>query len=224
MRRTWQSLFVLGVIMVAPASVFGQVEDMQAIAQALGVGCEYCHVRRGAESLPSATASGKPKREIAREMIAMTRDLNAQIQAAAGKSPADATRVTCITCHRGVPIPRQLSEIVTQTMLEKGVAAAVVQYRDLRAKYYGRQSYDFSEDELFKAAQRFIERKPDDAIALLQLNLEFNPQSARTYVNIGYAYTRKYDKASAIASYEKALAIDPDNGIARGYLAQLKDR
>jgi Tfp pilus assembly protein PilF len=64
--------------------------------------------------------------------------------------------------------------------------------------------------------------RPDDAIALLQVNLEFNPQSARTYAAIAYAYTRKLDDAAAMTNLEKALEIEPENGVVRGQLEQLK--
>jgi Tfp pilus assembly protein PilF len=54
------------------------------------------------------------------------------------------------------------------------------------------------------------------------VNLEFNPKSARTYAAIGYAYTRKLDDAAAITNLEKALEIEPENGVMRGQLEQLK--
>ena len=111
----------------APPADFGA--RMQTIAQALGVGCEHCH------SAERGSGQPEPKKDIARAMIAMTRDINAKIDAAAGPS---ATHVDCITCHRGVPIPKQLSEILNQTMKDHGVEAAVAQYKDLRTRYYGR--------------------------------------------------------------------------------------
>jgi len=190
--------------------------NMQEIAKALGVSCEYCHTaQRGSGQV-------EPKKDIARAMMAMTRDLNARIPAATGKPATEAAAVQCITCHRGVAIPRQLSDILMQTIKDKGAPAAAAQYRELRTQYYGRQAYDFAEDTLVAIAQQIVAGKPDDAIALLQLNLEFNPRSARSYAAIGYAYTRKYDDASAIANLEKALEIEPENGVIQGQLEQLK--
>jgi hypothetical protein len=116
--------------------------NMQAIAQGLGVGCQYCHVASRGSGEP------EPKKDIARQMIAMTGDLNAKIQAITGKPASEATRIQCVTCHRGVPIPKQLTEVILQTLNESGAAAAVVQYRELRNQFYGRQSYDFGEDTL----------------------------------------------------------------------------
>ena len=64
--------------------------------------------------------------------------------------------------------------------------------------------------------------KPDDAITLLKLNLEYYPKSAKTLAAIGYAYTRKYDDASAIKYLEQAVELDPNNGVIGGQLVQLK--
>ncbi len=189
---------------------------MQEIVQALGVQCEYCH------SAPRGSGQPEPKKDIARQMIAMTRDLNTRIQTATGKPAAEAVQVKCVTCHHGVPIPKQLSEIVLETLREKGVTAAVAQYRDLHQHFYGRAAYDFGEDTLIGIAQPLASGRPDDAIALLKLNLEFYPQSAKTYAAIGFAYTRKLDDPTAITFYEKSVELDPNNGVVRGQLEQLK--
>ena len=96
-------------------------------------------------------------------------------------------------------IPKQLSDIVADTTGEKGAAAAVTQYRELRGKFYGAQAYDFSDNTLFTAAQRAVQaNKPDDAIAYAQANVEFNPMSARSYQVLSQAYGKKGDKASAV--------------------------
>ena len=182
--------------------------NMQTIASSLGVECQYCH------------GDGRnAKREIARAMIAMTREMNTKVKDVAGKQAA----VGCITCHRGVPIPQQLGDILFQTTRSQGVAAAVTQYRDLRERFYGRQAYDFSEEVLLTLADRVVQTRPDDAIALMKLNLEFNPKSARAWSSIAFAYTRKLDDDAAIAAYEKSLEFDPKNGVVQGQLEQLKD-
>jgi cytochrome c-type biogenesis protein CcmH/NrfG len=99
----------------------------------------------------------------------------------------------------------------------------VEQYRDLRKQYYSKATYDFSEDALLQMAERVVQRKPDDAIALLRMNLEFNPQSAKTYALLGFAYTRKVDDASAITNLEKSLELDPTDAMVRGRLEQLQE-
>lgn len=215
----------IGASFPGSSAAFGQSVDMQEVAQALGVKCEYCHARMGgqasADQKPSTPAS-RSKYEIARAMIAMTGELNAQVIAATGKPANEATRVTCITCHRGVAIPGQLSDILALTALQKGPDAAVAQYRDLRAQYFGRQSYDFGEETLFIAAEKVLRVKPASAIPLLRLNLEFYPNAVRNYARIAFAYTRDLDDESAIAALQKALEIEPENGAIRGQLEQLK--
>jgi hypothetical protein len=206
--------------------------NMQEIAQGLGVKCEYCHVGQrmnpsridqpGPQVQPRPEGQPPSKVEIARAMIAMTRDLNAKVLAATGKPANEATRVTCITCHRGVAVPGQLSDIVIRTALAKGPDAAVALYRDLRSQYYGRQSYDFGEETLLTAAQQVVRVKPDASIPLLRLNLDFYPMSVRSYTQIAFAYTRTLDDEAAIATLEKALEIEPENGMIRGQLEQLK--
>ena len=191
--------------------------NMQEVAQALGVRCEYCH------SAPRGSGQPEPKKDIALAMMAMTRDLNAKVQAATGKPANETTKVECVSCHRGVAIPQPLSTIILRTVFEKGGVAAVEQYRDLRKQFYSRDTYDFSEDALLEIVQRVVQGRPDDAIALLRMNLEFNPQSAKTYALLGFAYTRKVDDTSAIANLQKSLELDPTNAMVRGRLEQLQE-
>ena len=214
--RTLALLFSVAAVSYAQGPPQDLMATMQGFARSLGVTCEYCH------SAPRGSGQAEPKKEIARAMMAMTREINARVDAATGKPAVGAARVDCVTCHRGVAVPRGLSALLTETLSQKGVAAAAAQYRDLRKRYYGSAAYDFSEDTLLALAQRITTGRPGDAIALLQLNLEFNPQSARSYAAMGYAYTRKIDDASAMASFEKALEIEPDNGVVRGQLEQLR--
>jgi len=213
---------------------------MAAIASGLGVKCDFCHVPGQGRGLrppppPPAVADGPPTpaiqpavsvapthMDIARQMMVMTRDLNSKVQMITSKSPTDATRVTCVTCHRGVSIPGQLSDIMAATDNSKGPEAAIQQYRDLRKQYYGRQSYDFGEDTLVTAGINLANTHPEDAVALLKLNLEFFPQSVQSYVQMAYAYTRKLDDQSAIGALEKALELQPENGAVKGRLEQLK--
>jgi tetratricopeptide (TPR) repeat protein len=212
MKWTWALAFI-----AAGALAQAQTMNMQEVARALGVRCEYCH------SAPRGSGQVEPKKDIALAMIAMTRDLNAKVQEATGKPANESTRVECVTCHRGVAIPQPLSAIILRTIAEKGGVAAVEQYRDLRKQFYSRATYDFSEEALLEMVQRVVQGRPDDAIALLRMNLEFNPQSAKTYALIGFAYTRKVDDASAITNLQKSLELDPTNAMVRGQLEQLQE-
>lgn len=189
--------------------------NMNAIAEALGVQCEYCHQQ-------PAPAQGPRRIEIAKQMIAMTRDLNEKVQTATAKAAGVAVKVDCVTCHRGVAVPRALGDVLWETTQKQGVDAALAQYRDLRTRYFGKQAYDFGEQTLLLLSQRVANARPDDAIAFAKLNIEFNPQSSQSYQALAFAYTRKIDDEGAIAALEKAVEIDPNNAVARGQLEQLK--
>lgn len=215
------------ILTLTAVPVFAQdaMVNMQEIAQALGVECSYCHARMGGQTAqPPAdgSSSASSKMAIAGAMIQMTRDLNAKILAATGKSAAEAARVQCVTCHRGVTIPGQLSDIIAKTAVRTSPEAAVTQYRELRTRYYGRDTYDFSEESLLNAAQQIVRVKPAASIPVLRLNLEFYPKSVRSYTQIAYAYTRSLDDEAAISALEKAIEIEPENGVVKGQLEQLK--
>jgi hypothetical protein len=197
------------------------VAVMQNINAALGVGCDYCHVQNQG-SPPDFAADDKEEKMAARAMMKLTGELNTDLVAALERPAAEVTRVGCITCHRGVPEPKQLAEILARTSAEKGFAAASAQYNELKAKYYGAQAYDFSEAGLIATAQPLVPARVDEAIQFLNLNLGLFPQSARTYVALANAQVAKQDTTGAIASLEKALAIEPNNAAARRQLDQLR--
>jgi hypothetical protein len=194
--------------------------DMQAVAAALGVTCDYCHAQR--DEKPKLTANGKTRLEVGREMIAMTHALNATVQAATGKTAREAAAVTCATCHRGVAIPRPLAEILLVTSVRDGADAAVKQYRDLRGQYYGRGTYDFGEETLLAVARRLANARPEVAIPLADLNMEFFPKSVNTLVQKAIAQGGR-DDAAAVATLKKALEIEPENGEIKGRLYQIEE-
>jgi hypothetical protein len=188
---------------------------MQAFTQALGVNCNYCHVQdRAADDLRTKVA--------ARQMIVLARDINQKLPQAVSKPADQATRVGCVTCHRGVPIPKQLSDILLDTEKDKGADAAVAQYWDLRKQFYGRAAYDFGDGSLITVAQRLTNDKPDEALKFLEINSQFYPGSSRTFQAMSAAHLKKNDKAEAIKDLEKAAALDPQNPGLKRQLDQLK--
>ena len=168
-------------------------------------------------------ADDKRTKLTARVMLAMTRDINATLASALKKPAADITRVECATCHRGVPVPAQLSDVLRQTMLGKGEGAAVVQYRELRQQYLDSGAYDFRESTLVDLARESLSTiKPDDALAWLQLNAEFYPKSVTTYLELSRAHLAKRDRESAVADLTKALSFDPGSSEAKRELDRLR--
>jgi hypothetical protein len=70
---------------------------MQKFAAALGGNCLTCHVQ-GTGTRPDFASDENPHKVIARNMIKMTREINA-------KFPDGKEHVTCYTCHRGTHEP-----------------------------------------------------------------------------------------------------------------------
>jgi tetratricopeptide (TPR) repeat protein len=200
------------------------IQVMQNFTAALGVGCEHCHVEKEGAP-PDFESDDKKEKEQARAMMKIAQDLNARLPKDLDESADQLTRIGCITCHRGVPEPKQIGEILAKTSKDKGFAAASAQYTELKTKYYGAQAYDFSETGLIATARPLIQQnRNDEAIQFLQLNVQLFPKSAASYVTMAQAQQGKKDNAAAIASLQKALAIDPKNGQATRMLAQLQPK
>jgi hypothetical protein len=199
------------------------VTTMQAFTSALGVQCNYCHVQEGRGGRNDMASDEKPTKKAARGMMTLAREINAKLPEAVGKNAAATTRVGCATCHRGVPIPKQITDIVTEAAASGGASAGLAKFKELREKFYGGQSYDFSEGSLVAVAQRAnTANKADDALTYLNANLEYFPKSSRTYVTLAAVKNAKGDKPGAIAALEKAVELDPNNAQAKAQLETLK--
>lgn len=74
---------------ILPPENIGRV--MQGYRASLGVMCNHCHVQGDFAS------DENPKKEVARKMIALVKDINAKLPEGKG--------VTCFTCHRGAVEP-----------------------------------------------------------------------------------------------------------------------
>ena len=196
---------------------------MQAIAQSLGVQCNYCHVQEGRGGRNDFASDEKSTKKAARGMLVLTREINDKLPPAIGKASDATTRVGCATCHRGVPIPKQITDIVADAAATGGSTAGLAKFKELREKFYGGQSYDFSEGGLLTIAQRAnAGNKADEALAYLQANLEYYPKSSRTYQLMAQIRNVKGDKTGAIKDLEKAVELDPNNMQAKMQLENLK--
>ena len=199
------------------------IAQMQNITFALGVQCNYCHVQEGRGGRNDFASDEKPPKKAARGMMLLAREINSKMPEAVGKAADSTTRVGCATCHHGVPIPKQITDIVTEAAASGGASAGLAKYKELRDKFYGSGAYDFSDSSLLLVAQRAnTASKPDDALAYLQANVEYNPKSARSYGVMSLIHNAKGDKASAIKDLEKAIELDPNNAQAKAQLQQLK--
>ena len=87
------------------------------------------------------------------------------------------TRVDCVICHRGLPVPRTLSTELQAVIRERGVPAALERYRELRAAPL-QGLFNFGEWSMNELARELAEsNQVDAAVAMLELNAEFHPAS-----------------------------------------------
>ena len=112
-----------------------------------------------------------------------------------------------------------IAEVLERTIEEKGVAAAVSQFRQLKGA--SPDDYDFGELQLYTLGQLLVEEKRlADALAIAQLWVEVYPKSLTAYLGLGDAYMSGGQKEQAIATYKKALELDPTNSFVAGKLKQ----
>jgi hypothetical protein len=80
--------------------------EMDVFKVALGVKCNYCHVQTPPGTPRDLASDANPKKEIARAMIRMTRDMNEKYMSTiAHADTASIQSITCNTCHRGAAKP-----------------------------------------------------------------------------------------------------------------------
>ncbi|MEO7963776.1 MAG: hypothetical protein ABIT38_07695 [Gemmatimonadaceae bacterium] len=83
--------------------------------------------------------------------------------------------------------------------------------------------FDFGEPALVGVADELSRAKRiDDAMKLLNLNLEFYPRSTMTITAVAQSLAQKGDTAAAIATVNKALDDDPNNPMLKRMLSGLK--
>jgi hypothetical protein len=92
------------------------VAAMKNVTRALGVRCQFCHI--GEEGMPLEKfdfASDKnPHKQLAREMMRMTAEINAQVSKAIPGAADKGYQVTCWTCHRGSEHPQHTPPATTK--------------------------------------------------------------------------------------------------------------
>jgi Photosynthetic reaction centre cytochrome C subunit/Tetratricopeptide repeat len=196
------------------------IATMQGFVRQLGVqgqgGCSYCHV--GTAPQWDFASDANPKKDVARRMILMSREITAKLPEVTGKQASAITALRCATCHRGMAVPKVTEVAVADALAKGGAATAVQQYKDQR-----KQALDYNGNALVAYAVTLVNGdKADDALALLQANAELDPNHAPTYAAMAQAYAKKNDKDNQIKSLEKAVQLDPNNQQLKRQLDQLK--
>ncbi len=197
---------------------------MRGFATNTGARCSTCHVGEDENDIRTYDFSldDKEMKLKARHMIRMVADINGYLEEKLGKTAAELLAVDCATCHRGQTKPEMLHAVLERSYRAQGMASAIAEYRKLREQYYGDYAFDFSPKALMKLAENLA--SVDDyeaALGFLDLNLEFNPDSARTYVFKSDFLIEMGDKAAARESLLRAIELEPENQFTRQLLENL---
>jgi imidazolonepropionase-like amidohydrolase len=103
-----------------------------------------------------------------------------------------------------------IGDVLFKTIQEKGVDAAIKQYRELKSNQAA--AYDFAENEFIGLGYGLLHMKKfREAIEIFKLSVEAYPQSYNAYDSLGEAYMDNGDKAPAIKNYQKSLELNPGN-------------
>jgi tetratricopeptide (TPR) repeat protein len=200
------------------------VRTMRGWAGELGVRCVHCHV--GPDDLQGMdfAVDTKPTKRAAREMIRMVQHINGTVVAALPPREGARDGVSCYTCHRRdtrPPLPLHLE--LARVEKERGGAAAVERYRELRRAGETAGKYDFGPEALAMAAFTMAEQKRlEGALAVAQLAVEQYPTRADAHVVLGQAQLQGGNAAAAKGSFRKALELDPQHPVAQRRLKELE--
>jgi tetratricopeptide (TPR) repeat protein len=199
-------------------------QRMREFSLALGVRCQYCHVGGNGVSFDGVVFASdeKPAKRTARLMLRMVEQLNTTTLAQLSTRAEPRVVVECATCHRGVALPKSLQTTLFEIVEAQGVAPAIAKYRELRPNALLGQ-YNFAEWEINELARRLSEAgKSEAAIAILEMNGEFNPKSAEIDVMIGELHRRLGNRDKAMERYRMALGKTPQHPIAKQRLEELE--
>lgn len=201
------------------------LDTMRTFTGALGVRCSFCHVGKEGEPLSSYdfAADDKPEKTKARVMMRMVKAIDGEYLTQLASHTQPPVVVTCMTCHRGVSVPRPLDQAVLAAYDSGGVESAEAKYTALRERYYGRASYDFSDAALAAVSQSLISRgKASDAARFSLLNTRLSPNSVFAFRQASEAQLAAGDTSGAVASLQRALAINPNDQQVKRSLDRLK--
>ena len=200
------------------------IQVMRGFSFALGVRCQYCHAGGDGISFEGVDfkSDDKPTKRKARYMLRMADTINGRLLAALPDRSDPPVRVACVTCHRGLSKPATLASTLSTTIEKRGIDSAIAQYRRLRENTMTRGLFDFSEWSMNELARTLGERgKTAEAIAMLELNQEFYPQSPSIDMMIAELHRQRGEKDKAIARYRAVLQKEPNNPQAKRRLTEL---
>ena len=158
-------------------------------------------------------------------MLAMVDEINTSLLSGVPERDADAYGVQCATCHRGLAVPKTLKQTLTEVIDAAGPEAGVAAYRELRADTIVAGKFNFGEWEINELARQLRETdKTEAAVAMLELNAEFYPESISIDLALADLHVQRDERDKAIARYRLALEKQPDNERVQQQLAELEGR
>ena len=196
---------------------------MRGFSFALGVRCQHCHAGGDGVSFEGVkfASDDKAAKRNARFMLRMVDSLNDHAFSGLPERSNPPVRLQCTTCHRGSPYPTTLAQTLRATIEQKGVDSAVAQYRELR-KDVESGRFDLGEWSMNEFARTLSEQgKKPEAIAMLELNAEFYPQSPAVSMMLGDLYRDRGDRAKALERYKQVLERQPRNPMAKRWVDSL---
>jgi tetratricopeptide (TPR) repeat protein len=202
-------------------------QRMREFSLGLNVRCQYCHTGGDGISLQGVVFASdeKPAKAKARAMLRMVDEINGALLS---KLPARAeprVAVDCVTCHRGLPLPKTLQTTLLEMVNDKGAAAAVARYRELRRDESLSGRYNFGEWEINELARQLSEAgKREEAIAMLDMNAEFYPKSAAIDAFAADLHARLGNREKALARFRAALEKEPNNPQIKQRIADLEKK
>ncbi len=123
----------------------------------------------------------------------------------------------------GLP-KRSIADVIGRTIREKGIKAAIAEYRDLKTN--SPKDYIFQPRELNTVGYMVLQglKDPKGAIEIFQLNIEMYPKYANGYDSLAEAYMENGEMEKAIKFYAKSLELDPKNTNAIEKLSEINKK
>src|SRR5262249_49129118 len=111
-------------------------------------------------------------------------------------------------------------------MEQKGLEAAVAQYRELRTKYYGGAQYDFGETPMNLLTESFLaQKKTKKTVLVMEVSFEANhPHSVWSYHMLAKAHQANGQTDKALLDYRKVVELHPDDDWAKKQIAALSEK
>ena len=104
---------------------------------------------------------------------------------------------------------KNISELLTHTIMESGIEVAIEQYQDLKVNQP--DAYSFDENDLNMLGYQLLWRDMHEAaIEVHKLNIQAFPESANPFDSLAETYEAYGENELAIESYEKALELNPE--------------